>query len=251
MWHKAQVVLLNLIFWPLALLVTGVFAIASAIYITAYALITGNERQAMRLLRRTITHYGRAVILCAWPFVRVRYVDLAPEERPPFIYISNHRSSSDGFMMAVLPIEGVQVVNIWPFKIPLLGWVAKLAGYLSVREMPIEEFVSRGTKLLKEGVSICAFPEGTRSGSRMMGQFHSSAFKLSLESGARVAPLAISGNERIPPRGSMVLRPGRITIHKLPAFDPAQESGVSTFAAKAKVRQRLQEHLGELEASAT
>jgi 1-acyl-sn-glycerol-3-phosphate acyltransferase len=150
--------------------------------------------------------------------------------------------------MSCLPFECIQVVNIWPFRIPLLGQVAKLAGYLSVREMPVEEFIEAGSRLLAQGVSVITFPEGTRSGSRNLGPFHGSAFRLALHAGARVVPLAISGSENIPRRGSMLLRPGRIAVHKLPAIAVDELAQMPIFKIKMLVHEKIQEHLNVLEA---
>jgi len=243
MFSFLRVVWLNAVFWVLALSVTAVFAIVGTLCVAAFSLITRDERRTMWLLRRTISRYGGVILKCGWPLVRVRYVDYAPHDTPPFVYVANHRSFSDGFLMACLPIEGVQVVNIWPFKIPLLGVVARIAGYLSIREMPFEEFLCAGRRLLSQGVSVVAFPEGTRSGSRVMGSFHGSAFRLAQQAQVPIVPLAISGNENIPRRGSMLLRPGRISMHKLPAITVEEYKDMSPFMLKTMVHDRIRQHL--------
>jgi 1-acyl-sn-glycerol-3-phosphate acyltransferase len=179
--------------------------------------------------------------------VRVRYVDHAPGESPPFVYVANHRSTSDAYLMACLPCEVVQVVNIWPFRIPFLGAIARIAGYLSVREMPMEDFLRQGTALLSQGVSVIAFPEGTRSGSRTMGPFHGSAFRLAIHAGAKIAPLAISGNENIPSRGSLWLHPGEITVQKLPALDAAKYQTLGAFKLKILAQEVIQQYLDRME----
>ena len=243
--QTVMLVLLNLMFLPLALLVTAVFLVVGAPYVTLYSIAFRNRRRTMRLIRRTFSHWGRAILMCAWPFVRIRYVDLAPAEEPPFVFVANHRSASDGFLMAFLPFECIQVINIWPGRLPLIGPLAKLAGYLSVREMPFEEFLKAGSKLLGEGVSVIAFPEGTRSGSAQMGQFHSSAFRLAQHNNARIVPLAIMGNENIPRRGSAILRPGCIVLSKLPALTPKQYEGMTPYKLKTLVHGIIQKHLDD------
>ena len=251
MWTFARIVWLNTVFCILALIVSILFAVGGTVWILSYRFISGNRRKTLWQLRRTISHYGDAILKCAWPLVRVKYVDQAPEEKPPFVFVCNHRSSSDAYLMAVLPFECIQVVNIWPFKIPWLGIVAKIAGYLSVREMPIESFVSSGTQLLNEGTCVITFPEGTRSGSRLMGPFNSSPFRLAQNAGAKIAPLAISGNENIPRRGSLLLRPGIITVYKLPAVKSDDYRDISVFKLKTLVHERIQKHLDLVEVAPT
>jgi 1-acyl-sn-glycerol-3-phosphate acyltransferase len=141
--------------------------------------------------------------------------------------------------MACLPFEIVQVVNIWPFKLPVLGFMARAAGYLSVREMPFEEFSRRVTDLLNQGVSVVAFPEGTRSADGSLGQFHSSIFRVALTSGYPIAPVCITGNEKIPARGTLLLKPGIIKMHKLPHLKFEDFKNQSPFKLKNDVRQLI------------
>lgn len=236
-------VVLNVIFWTLTPIVTLLFLWAGTIGVVVYGMGTFSRRNALWMIRRTISWYGATVLRLAWPFVKIRYVDLDPGATGPFVFVANHRAASDGFLMACLPEECVQIMNIWPTRIPIFGQVSRLAGYMSVRELPFDDFLAQGQKLLSQGVSIIAFPEGTRSGSKQMGPFHGSVFRLAMAQGAKVVPLAIDGNEHIPPRGSFWLCPGRITITRLPALGPAEYHDYNAFVLKNKVRDFLQAHL--------
>ena len=138
--------------------------------------------------------------------------------------------------MAVFPYEIIQIVNIWPFRLPALGIIAKIAGYLSVREMPYEEFATKTQKLINEGVSIAAFPEGTRSRNKSVGQFHSAIFRTALETHAPIIPVCITGNESVPPIGSGLLRPGIVKIHRMPAITWNEYKDFNAFKLKNYLR---------------
>jgi 1-acyl-sn-glycerol-3-phosphate acyltransferase len=238
-----SVVWLNLFFWASVVVVTALFVTGATIYVGLFLLVVRNRRRGKWLVRRSITHYGDLVLRLGWPLVKVRYVDHAPDESSPFIFVSNHRSASDAFLMACLPFEVVQVLNNWPSRLPVVGPVAWIAGYLKVRKMSPEAFIQKGTRLLKDGVCIVTFPEGTRSGSRNLGSFHGSAFRLALHSGAPIAPLAITGNENIPRRGSVVLHPGRITVAKLPSITHEQYKDLTAYKLKTLVREKIRAYL--------
>jgi 1-acyl-sn-glycerol-3-phosphate acyltransferase len=207
------------------------------------------HRDAMRRFRRAISWYGMVIIrVLPYPLVRVAYEDLAPESPPgPYIFVCNHRSSSDPFLMACLPYECAQVVNDWPFRLPVLGWFAGWAGYLSVTEMPFAEFSRKAIALLDQGVCVIAFPEGTRSGSRKMGQFHGSIFRVALKARRPIVPLCISGNENVPRRGSLLLRPATVRVQKLPAFEWEAYKDMSPFKLKNLARGIIARHLDALE----
>ena len=149
--------------------------------------------------------------------------------------------------MAVLKHECVQVVNRWPFRFPVLGFFARLAGYLSVNEMSFEELSRRGEALLAQGVAMAAFPEGTRSGCRAMNQFHGAMFRLALKTGVPVVPMAISGNEDKPAKGTLAIEPGKIVLHKLKALYHADYKDLDSFKFKNMVRQMIAAELEKME----
>jgi 1-acyl-sn-glycerol-3-phosphate acyltransferase len=249
MLDRFKLYLLNLYLYSL-------FLLSSAIgipFLTLFVSVTRiflSHRGTMKRFRRAISWYGKIVTALAYPFIRLRYEDRAkPGSREPYIFVSNHRSASDAFLMCVLPYECVQIVNVWPFRIPVLGLFAKFSGYLNIRMMPHEEFMKKATQLLSDGVSIIFFPEGTRSASRTMGSFHGAAFRLALESKASVVPLCISGNENIPPKGSILLRPGTIRVRKLSAITWEEYKDLNAYAFKNRVWNIIDQELSVMESA--
>ncbi len=248
MTERIKLHLLNLYFYTLFLTFSAIGIPALTVFV-AFTRLFLSHRQTMRRFRRAISWYGRLITSLPYPFIRLKYEDHSGTraEKGPFIFVSNHRSASDAFLMCVLPHECVQIVNVWPFRIPVLGLYAKFSGYLNIRMMPHEEFMTRGMKLLQDGVSIIFFPEGTRSASRTMGSFHSAAFRLALESRASVVPLCISGNEYIPPKGSLMLRPGTIRVRRMPAIAWNDYKDLTAFAFKKRVWQVIDAELKLME----
>ena len=210
-----------------------------------------SRRTFMRYFRRSIRTYGRIVISMPFPFVRVLYEYHTTPGDPgaPYIFVCNHRSASDAYLMCVLPNELIQIVNVWPFKIPVIGPFAKAAGYLSIKQMEHEDFIARCRELLAQGVSIVFFPEGTRSASRRMGSFHGAFARLAQISGAPIVPVCISGTEDKPLKSSLVLRPGVVRVRRLPAIVREEYKDLPVFALKNKVRERIQRELDVMEAA--
>jgi 1-acyl-sn-glycerol-3-phosphate acyltransferase len=246
--ERFKLYLLNVYFYTLFILLSATVIPLLTLYVAGFSLISPGRRQTMKRFRRAINWYGLAIIASPYPFVKLRYETCgAVETGEPYIFVCNHRSASDAYLMGILPVELVQIVNVWPFRIPVLGFYAKLAGYLNIRMMPPEEFSARSASLLKDGVSIVFFPEGTRSISRKMGSFHGSAFRLALETKASIVPLCISGSENVPPKGSPLLRPGIITIRQLPAIPWAEYKDLTPFALKNRVWKIMDQELSALE----
>ncbi len=240
--------MLNTQFYILFLLCTVSCISFFSIIVVMQALFL-SHRSTMERFRRAIKWYGAIVIkVLPFPFVRIICEDVDQDQSiVPCIYICNHRSISDPFLMSLLPFEIVQVVNKWPFRIPVLGIFAKWSGYLSVNEMTFEEFSSRVSTLLEQRVSIVAFPEGTRSGGKNMGQFHGAMFRIALQTRRPLVPVCITGNEKIPLKGSLLIRPGRIRIRKLKALMWDDYKDLTPFKFKNLVRNILAEEMISVE----
>ena len=244
-----QQLVLNLVFYSLLIPFSLLAVPVLALFIAVQAPFVGHRR-AMRLFRRAIRWYGFVVIyILPYPLVRVRYENRSGAVLPnPCIVICNHRSSADPFLMGALPLEeAVQVVNTWPFRLPLWGPMARWAGYLGVNDMPVEAFFSRASALLRERVSVIAFPEGTRSRTGEVGPFHGTLFRLAQETRIPILPLCILGSERVPPRGTMVLRPGPVILRSLPPLTGEDYKDLTPFQLKNKVRDLISRELAVME----
>ncbi len=238
---------LNLYFYVSFLLFSMVSIPILTIFIAFLSLFMP-QRLTMKRFRRTISWYGRGITLIPFPLIKVFYEDHSKiNHQEPFIFVCNHRAASDAFLMSVLPHEAVQVVNIWPFRIPVLGLYARLAGYLNINKMPPELFSEKALKLLSKNVSIIFFPEGTRSTNREMGNFHGSAFRLALQAKVPIVPLCISGNENTPPKGSLLMRPGTIRVRRLTAIPWKDYKELNVFSLKNKVREIISKELSLME----
>ena len=246
--NRLKLLYLNATFYVSFLLFSVVAIPCLSLFVAAASLLL-SRRATLRRFRRAISWYGWVIIhILPFPLIRVRYRDCSARKAPgPYLFVCNHRSASDPFLMACLPHEVVQVVKAWPMHLPVLGWFARGAGYLSINEIAVEEFFAKAAKLLADGVSIASFPEGTRSGDRRMGTFHGTVFRLALNTRAPIVPLCISGNERIPPRGSLALQSGTIRIHRLTAIEWQDYKDLSPFALKTHVQETMDRELARMD----
>ncbi len=245
--QRAKAFFLSLYFYTCFFLLSSV-AIPALTLVVALSRLFLSHRRTMKRFRRSISLYGKLITMIPYPWIKLRYEDRGKDvSGGPYIFVCNHRAASDAFLMCVLPHECVQIVNVWPFRIPILGLYARFSGYLNIRRMSHEQFMEQATKLLSEGVSIIFFPEGTRSASRTMGSFHGAAFRLALESKASVVPICITGNENIPPKGSLLLQPGAIRVRRLRSIPWGEYRDLNAFAFKNRVWHIIDDELSVME----
>lgn len=236
-------ILFAFLFYP----VLAIYSVLAVVVLTLYMVVTApffSHVKNMHRFRRLINLYGSVIIhVLARPMGPVIYKAAPRDTKSAKLIVSNHISASDPFLVACLPEVLVQVVNVWPFKLPIWGVFARWSGYLNVRRMTPDAFVEACAELLKDGTSIVAFPEGTRAGENPMGQFHSAVFRVALATKVPIVPMCIFGNARSPARGSLILEPATVRVHCLPEVTWETYQSMTPFQLKNHVRELIQQEV--------
>ena len=119
-------------------------------------------------------------------------------------------------------------------RIPIVGTVlaASRCVFLDLGD-PSGGLAEIATRLA-EGDAVLMFPEGTRSYGPAPRDFRSGAFRLALDAGAPVVPVAIDGAYRVLNERRKRGRPGRVSVTVLPALEPAGGEGPRALADRAR-----------------
>jgi 1-acyl-sn-glycerol-3-phosphate acyltransferase len=159
------------------------------------------------------------------PFWKFRIVDrVHPDPRRPYVFVANHRSSTDAFLIVRLPWEMKLLSKRSIMQIPLLGWQMRMAGDVPVvrgNKESARHAIEELRRWLDRRVSVFFFPEGTRSAGGALGQFREGAFRLAIEAGVDVVPLALAGTAAGLPKHSIVFAPTTATLTVLPPVSTA------------------------------
>jgi 1-acyl-sn-glycerol-3-phosphate acyltransferase len=144
----------------------------------------------------------------------------------PLVMVCNHLSNLDGpLLYSVLPCVPRALIKNEARRIPLIGWMLKLAGFVFVarqdplrRQQALDEAVE---KIKKKRYSFLVFPEGTRRRNGPMKRFRKGSFTIALRAGVSVLPIRISGSQKVLPPGRMAVRAGAVDIELLDPLDLA------------------------------
>ena len=182
-----------------------------------------NRNRVGRLLRR-----AGAVAVAINPFWRFRVViSESPHSRDPRLFVANHRSAADVFLLCLLPWEMKFLSKRSVFRIPLLGWLMRTAGDIPISrgdKDSAREALDRMRSRLQAGSSVVVFPEGTRSADGSLAPFREGAFRLAIELGVDVVPLAIRGTEDALPKHSLLFQPTDASVTVLSAIGTAGQA---------------------------
>src|SRR5947207_12444125 len=132
--------------------------------------------------------------------------------RGPLLLASNHRSFLDPFCIGMLVRRPVYyMAKRELFQKRWQAWLlARLGAFPVDRGAGDAGAMETARAILQRGDCVVIFPEGTRVRSGPLGRAHRGVGRLTLETGAPVAPVAVIGTEDV--RRGWRIRPRRVRL---------------------------------------
>ena len=226
--------------WPLVALYTVLMATLS--------LACSFFDRRGRLQHWCASTWSRMIARTALLDVRLRGAEhLRADES--YVFLSTHQSWMDiPVMLGYLPCQLRIAAKREVFLIPFLGWHMRRSGQIPINRGSTAESIAslqRAARLLGGGVSAFLFPEGTRTRDGSLQPLKKGGFRLALESGLSIVPVAIVGTRAAMPRGSMVLRAGPVLMHIAPPIPTRGLDDADLPALVEQVRDAMERHFSQ------
>jgi 1-acyl-sn-glycerol-3-phosphate acyltransferase len=159
--------------------------------------------------------WARTILKFSGVRVTVRHAERLSRQGP-FIVVANHESYADVLvLLATLPMQVRFLAKRGVFRVPVLGWSIRAAGFVPVDRGDRSRgyaTVETSLKRLGKGRSLVVFPEETRTRTGELSQFKKGAALLALKTGFPILPLGIAGTRRVLPRGTWTASPGSVVV---------------------------------------
>lgn len=142
----------------------------------------------------------------------------------PAVYISNHSSTLDIFLIMVMGLPKVRYIAKHELLYnPLFGIMGWLTGQIFIKRQDSVRAVATLNraykKIRRQGLSLYVAPEGTRIVGGQIGPFKKGAFRMALDLQYPIVPVHFAGARRLCPGKTLRVQPGEVTIHFYPAHD--------------------------------
>jgi 1-acyl-sn-glycerol-3-phosphate acyltransferase len=173
---------------------------------------------------------------------RFRVRGALADPRRPYVVIANHESYADVFLLSVFPWEMKWLSKDTMFRIPCMGWMMQMAGDIKLvrgdRDSTLNALVQCRDRLAKRA-SVMIFPEGTRSRDGNLLPFKDGAFRLAIESGSPILPIAIAGTRHAMAKGTFRFLRANAMAEVLEPIDTAGMTLADIPQLKALAKERI------------
>jgi 1-acyl-sn-glycerol-3-phosphate acyltransferase len=185
------------------------------------------------LWKRGIPLYWMAVRWLSWTIGAARLVlgirtrvsgmeNLPADKLAGAILLVKHQSTFETFLMPTLmPHPLAFVFKRELLYVPFFGWAMARLDMIHIdrsqRTQAFNKVVAQGRELLKQGIWIIMFPEGTRIPRGKQGNYKSGGTRLACETGVPVIPIAVT-SARVWPRKAFIKYPGVVDVSIGPAI---------------------------------
>jgi 1-acyl-sn-glycerol-3-phosphate acyltransferase len=173
--------------------------------------------------------------------IRVRVEGLENIHPSVCIFAANHISNVDPIaFVPAIPRRVSVLLKSELFRIPILSTAMRLAKFVPVDRADKEAAVASvnvALGVLKEGLSLAVYPEGTRSPDGRLKPFKKGTFALAIEAGVPIVPVSISGAQHLMRKGEWTMRPGEIVVR----FGPSVDASQYTMERRMELLERVEE----------
>lgn len=209
-----------------------------------FIMLLADDRSARRALK------GWCKMIMAFAFCPMRIKGLTSlTMHTPTIFAANHASYIDAVVLfSLLPADTRFVGKAELLRVPFLRTFMRRMNMLTVHRTDAAESVQDATliaEVLREGVSIAIFPEGTFSYAAGLRPFRLGAFKIATEVQVPICPIAIKGTRKILRDDEKLLKPHAIDITISKPIMPQGNDWQAINALRLAVRAEIAKYCGE------
>jgi 1-acyl-sn-glycerol-3-phosphate acyltransferase len=154
-----------------------------------------------------------------------------------YVIVANHESSTDILALYFLETNFSWLSKIELFRFPLVGTAMRWSGCIPVKrssKTSRAKVIKLCEEVIKKGLSIVFFPEGTRSTSGQIKEFKMGAFSLSQKTNTPILPIVIKGSNTLLKKGSLAFNKSIVHIQVLNPIFPQQNETLNEYTSKVQ-----------------
>jgi len=193
----------------------AIWVVLVTIYFSISAIIVSFITKSGDMPNKVAAIWARFILAASR--IKVEVIGLSNiDPSKSYIYMSNHQGNFDiPILQAYLPVQFRWLAKAELFNIPVFGYAMGRAGHISIDRSDLKsalKSLKNAARIIRNGVSVLIFPEGTRSCDGNIRQFKKGGFILSVDSGVPIVPVIIHGLWPLMLKNKVFVRPGNVRL---------------------------------------
>ena len=232
-------IIVSIILWPL-FLITFVVGVFGYFIVTAFV--------SLDVAHTYMKLFCRSCLLAAGQILKIKGT-VPSKDKQPYIYMLNHQSMFDHFMIAGSTshyLTGVAAEDQYSY--PIYGAALRRFKAIPIKREKLKDAIhslDKAEKVVLSGTSLLIAPEGTRTVSGELGTFKKGPFHLAKNTKATIIPVAIVGAWEAKKKTDWKLKPGIITIHYGKPIKSSDYNNYTIQDLSNRVKNELQKLISE------
>lgn len=193
---------------------------------------SGNTKRFEKLFMKSCELYADAIFKSAKIDFEVIGQDKVNAD-DTYLIVANHSGMVDiasvtrAFPKCTCFVSKIELSNVIVFS----EWMRTMGSIFIDRNDSRASIVemNKAIESLKNGMSMCVFPEGTRNNTGQIEEFKKGSFKLAFKSGVKILPMVLWGTRSVYEDNNNKLRDGSI---KVKILDPIDVSILTSYDMK-------------------
>ena len=156
-------------------------------------------------------------------------------KQEPAVIVSNHESATDILAFYQLNLQFRWIAKQKIFTFPLIGSAMRAAQYVGVKrgdKNSHQQALEESRAILKSGISMLFFPEGTRSTTGEPKKFKIGAFKLAIEENLPILPVVLTGSAKLMRKGTLAPNKANIDLQILPPEKHHPDEDIQSYTRR-------------------
>lgn len=192
-----------------------IWVVLITIFFSSLAIIVSFITKSSDMPNKVAAIWARFILAASR--IKVKVIGLSNiDPSKSYIYMPNHQGNFDiPILQAYLPVRFRWLAKAELFKIPIFGYAMGKAGHISIdrsNRKSAFKSLSNAAKIIRNGVSVLIFPEGTRSSGGNIRHFKNGGFILAVDSGVPIVPVIIHGLWPLMLKNKVFVRPGNVLL---------------------------------------
>ncbi len=190
-------------------------AIVITFFCSIVAFFSGLINPSGKFTNGTIRFWAFSILKIASIKVEIEGLEkLKPNQ--PYVFMANHQSTFDIMTcLAVMPGTARFLAKQELFRIPIFAQAMRAVGMIPIdrgNSQKARKSLDEAVQIVKKGVSVIIFPEGTRTRDGNIQNFKKGGFILAMNGGIPIAPVVLTGAMQIMHKKDLYMRKGTIRI---------------------------------------